>query len=208
MALVAATAVFCLFFRVERAVSGPVVDLSGLPQEVGPWRMLAEKAQPSDFESRFLNNVLYRSYQRPDGGSITLAVAYGADQRQNFSIHVPEGCYRAAGFDVTTLGLSSLVDPALPMKQLHVRKDNDAEALQYWIVLNGAVVTGHFERKLKQFYYSLLGARAGGTLVRVTSPTNGRDITRDYELQKDFIGNLYKSVTPEQRRLLFGNETI
>jgi EpsI family protein len=204
--LLIATGVMPWYFTVDRGNGARnSVDLGALPREFGAWRMVSQHLGASSFEKGFLNDVLFRVYERTtDGRSVVLAVAYGADQRQNFSIHVPEGCYRAAGYDVTTVGLTRLSLPDLPMKQLCALKDKTSESIQYWIVLNGQVVTDHFERKLKQLYYSLLGARAGGVLVRVSSISSLNGGTLDFEVQKEFVSSLYGALKGEQRKLLFG----
>lgn len=184
------------------------VDLASIPQQVGKWHMTSQHVETSSFEKSFLNDVLYRIYELPDGKAVALAVAYGADQRQNFSIHVPEGCYRASGYDVTSVGLTRLLAPDMPLKQLFAQKEKTTESIQYWIVLNGKVVTNHFERKSRQMYYSLLGARAGGVLVRVSSITPPQGENQEFEVQKEFVTALYGAVNGEQRTLLFGNEPL
>lgn len=193
------------FSREKIADSLKSVDLKTISTQVGPWRMIYQQTDASTQEKRFLNDVLFRCYERTDGKVIALAIAYGADQRQNFSIHVPEGCYRATGYDVTSLGFTRLVVPDLPLKQLFAQKDKTVESIQYWIVLNGKVVTNHFERKLKQLYYSLLGAKAGGVLVRVTSNNTSQSASNEFDTQKDFIKSLYNVLNDQQRKLLFGN---
>lgn len=204
--LVLITAALAFGYKPERiAGTGQQVDLRAIPAQVGIWRMVDEESGVT-FAQDFLNDVLMRVYQRPDGRVVQLAIAYGADQRQNFSIHVPEGCYRAGGFDVTTVGLFSQSEPALQLKQLFVRSDKRTEALQYWIVLNGQVVTSHFERKIRQVWYSVLGARAGGVLVRVSSVSTDRDFRQEYTVQQDFIHHFYNALNQEQRRILFGEE--
>lgn len=197
------------FLSVERtAPARKSMNLANIPKQIGPWHMTTEKMEPSSFEKNFLNDVLFRSYERPDGKIVALAIAYGADQRQNFSIHVPEGCYRASGYDVTSLGVTTLSAPNIPLKQLVAHKDKAAESIQYWIVLNGNVVTNHFERKLKQLYYSLLGARAGGTLVRVSSATTTESGSSGFDVQKDFIVELYRALNQNDQSLLFGTQSL
>jgi EpsI family protein len=196
------------FTIARKGADNKTVDFTSIPEKFGEWRMVSQQGEMSGFEKNFLNNVLFRNYVRADGNSISLAVAYGADQRQNFSIHVPEGCYRAAGYDVTAVGITRLSRPDMPLKQLVACKGRVTETIQYWIVLNDKVVTNHFERKLKQLYYSLMGARAGGVLVRVSSVSSVEKTSRDYDLQKRFIADLYNALKPEQRRLLFGYEKI
>lgn len=207
--LITCAAIFSYGFAIgKKSTDNKTVDLASIPEQIGNWRMVSQQGEMSGLEQIFLNNVLFRIYVRPDGKSICLAVAYGTDQRQNFSIHLPEGCYRAAGYDVTSLGLTRLAQPDMPLKQLVAQKGKVTETIQYWIVLNNKVMTTHIERKLKQLYYNLMGTHAGGVLVRVSSVLSTQGSARDSDLQKAFIADLYKSLNSEQRRLLFGNEHI
>ncbi|NWF52783.1 MAG: EpsI family protein [Nitrospirae bacterium] len=200
-----AVACFIMFYKVERVAQTSKVNFDSIPEEVGEWQMVSEKTDMNPSTSEFLNDVLFRTYQRGDGKTIMLAIAYGADQKQNFSIHVPEGCYRAAGFDVTSMGVVNYPDiPYLELKRLLIMDREKAEPMQYWVVLNGKVITNHFERKIKQVYYSLFNVQAGGVLVRVSSLSDSKDYQRDYEMQRSFILSMYKTLNPELRRLIFG----
>ena len=207
--VIVATALFSYGFTVKKdTAENSAVDLKSIPKQVGVWRMTSQQVQASTFEKSFLNDVLFRIYERPDGRVVALAIAYGADQRQNFSIHVPEGCYRAAGYDVTSVGFTRLVQPAMSIKQLVALKGKANESIQFWVVLNGQVVTNHFERKLKQLYYSLLGARAGGVLVRVSTISSAQNSGQDFDMQKEFISALYRSLNGVQRKMLFGRQAL
>lgn len=182
------------------------MSLDSIPKEIGEWQMVSEKTEMNPSASEFLNDVLFRTYKRGDGKTIMLAIAYGADQKQNFSIHVPEGCYRVAGYDVASMGVvNHPLITGLELKRLIILDKERAEPMLYWIVLNGKVLTNHFERKIKQVYYSLFNVQAGGVLVRVSSLCNDKDFQNDYEIQKAFIIDLYKSLNHELRRILFGN---
>jgi EpsI family protein len=207
IALFIAAAAFVMFYKVERVTQASTINLAAVPEEIGEWQMLEQQTSMKKSASEFLNDVLFRTYQRRDGKIIMLAIAYGADQKQNFSIHVPEGCYRAAGSDVTSIGVVNDADiPGLELKRLLIKDKEKTEPMQYWIVLNGRVITSHFERKIKQVYYSLFNVHAGGVLVRVSSLSSDKDFQKDYEIQRSFINDLYKSLNPELRDLLFGNK--
>jgi EpsI family protein len=207
IALFIAAAAFVMFYKVERVTQASTINLAEIPEEIGEWQMLEQQTSMKKSASEFLNDVLFRTYQRGDGKIIMLAIAYGADQKQNFSIHVPEGCYRAAGSDVTSIGVVNDADiPGLELKRLLIKDKEKTEPMQYWIILNGRVITSHFERKLKQVYYSLFNVHAGGVLVRVSSLSSDKDFQKDYEIQRSFINDLYKSLNPELRDLLFGNK--
>ena len=203
-----AAAALVMFYKVERVTQTRTANLAAIPEEVGGWQMIDEQTSMGTSASEFLNDVLFRTYKREDGKTIILAIAYGADQKQNFSIHVPEGCYRAAGSDVTSIGVVNDADiPGLELKRLLIRDKEKTEPMQYWIVLNGRVITSHFERKIKQVYYSLFNVQAGGVLVRVSSLSNDKEFQKDYEIQRSFITDLYKTLDPELRRLLFGESS-
>jgi EpsI family protein len=207
IALFIAAAAFVMFYKVERVTQASTINLAEIPEEIGEWQMLEQQTSMKKSASEFLNDVLFRTYQRGDGKIIMLAIAYGADQKQNFSIHVPEGCYRAAGSDVTSMGVVNDADiQGLELKKLLIKDKEKTEPMQYWIVLNGRVITSHFERKIKQVYYSLFNVHAGGVLVRVSSLSSDKDFQKDYEIQRSFINDLYKSLNPELRDLLFGNK--
>src|SRR4030042_2139225 len=105
IALFIAAAAFVMFYKVERTTQTSTINLASIPEEIGEWQMIDEQTSMGKSSSEFLNDVLFRTYKREDGKTIILAIAYGADQKQNFSIHVPEGCYRAAGSDVTSIGV-------------------------------------------------------------------------------------------------------
>jgi EpsI family protein len=201
-------AAFVMFYKVERNTQASTINLAEIPAEIEGWKMLEQQTGMGKSSSAFLNDVLFRTYQRGDGKVIMLAIAYGADQKQNFSIHVPEGCYRAAGSDVTSIGVVNDADiPGLELKKLLIKDKEKTEPMQYWIVLNGRVITSHFERKIKQIYYSLFNVQAGGVLVRVSSLSSDKDFQKDYEIQRSFINELYNKVNPELRKVLFGENS-
>ena len=95
--------------------------------------------------------------------------------------------------------------PLLNLKQMVAKNpDGGVEAVQYWIVLDGKVVTSDFERKWKQAYLGTFGADASGVLVRVSSLVAEQGYRIDYQLQKEFISALHKSLTLALRSHLFG----
>ncbi|RNC73206.1 MAG: EpsI family protein [Desulfuromonadales bacterium] len=207
MVLFIAVALAAFTCRVERHARAATMDLAAaIPAAVGDWRMSVQDTSLGSKEARFLNETLFRTYRRQDGKTIMLVVAYGADQRKKFNIHMPETCYRASGYEVESLGRCSMDSPYLRLRRLLVKDGpSTIEPVQYWIILNGKPVTNEFEKRAKHFYYSLLGAEADGVLVRVSSHSASRNPDKEYEVQKEFISSLYQSVKPELRRVLFGN---
>ncbi|WP_298269714.1 exosortase C-terminal domain/associated protein EpsI [Geobacter sp.] len=195
LALFALAGALTFFCRVERHAQAKTINLSAIPTVIGEWRMVSQDTTLGAKEEKFLDDVLIRTYERPDGKRVMLAVAYGADQRKNFSIHLPEVCYKASGCNVTSVGRTAMSSPNLSLKQMVAKNpDGGVEAVQYWIVLGGKVVTSEFERKWKQAYWGTFGADAGGVLVRVSSLVGEGDYKKDYEVQKGFVKELHQSL--------------
>jgi len=206
LALFTLAGALTFFCRVERHAQAKAINLSAIPTVIGDWRMVNQDTSLGSKEEKFLDDVLFRAYQRPDGKIVQLTIAYGADQRKNFSIHLPEVCYKAAGCNVTSVGQSVMDSPSLSLKQMLAKKpDGGVEAVQYWIVLGGTVVTSDFERKLKHAYYGTFGAEAGGVLVRVSSLVADGVYKKDYEGQKEFVKELHQSLPVTLRGQLFAD---
>lgn len=206
LVLFAVTGSLPLVCSVERHAQANNVDLLSIPTVIGDWRMVDQNTAIRREEKKFLDDLLVRTYERKDGKALALAIAYGGDQRRNYSMHLPEVCYRATGCDVTTVGQAVMNSPKLKLKQLLV-KDVQSGTLpvQYWIVLDGKQVTSELDKKLRHLYYSIYGAKTTGVLVRISSIPTGRNYQADYDVQKDFISRLYRDVQGEQRKLLFGD---
>ncbi|HTP64319.1 MAG TPA: EpsI family protein [Geobacteraceae bacterium] len=191
--------------RFQRHWQARPLDLSAIPTVVGDWSMINQENRLKGGEIKFLDNVLCRSYQRKDGRLLFLTIAYGADQRKKFSLHQPEICYKSAGCEVVPVGLTDLDSPRIKVKQLLVRDANgEFEAVQYWVVVGGEVVTSQFNRNLKHIYNNYFGKDAGGALIRVASITTAFDYQKEYGVQKEFIAALRDSLAQELRRICFG----
>ena len=193
-------------YKISRKIAPEEVDITTIPNTIGPWHLINQNTDMNTQESEFLDKIVKRTYKDKENHIIWLVVAYAPDQRQNFSLHVPEGCYRSAGFDVTSRGLFNIDtgERHLAAKRLITRRKGRIEPMHYWIVMDGKVVTNHFERKIKQILYSFKATPTQGTIVRVSSPTSEGEISRAYQLQTSFIKQLYLNIDPKLKKYVFG----
>jgi EpsI family protein len=205
LALVAALSLVTLCSGEERSHAAKPVDLSTLPTAVGNWKMTGTDGAAGSKESAFLNDVLFRTYRRADGRTLALAVAYGADQRKRFNLHLPETCYKASGYQVLSLTAQQMRLPELKLKEMLVQDLSSTQQIEYWMVLGGRQVTGELEKRAKHLYYSVFGIAAEGVLVRVSSFATPADAANERRVQQEFISALYQSLNREQKKLLFGS---
>lgn len=190
----------------KKQSSGSRIGLEKIPAQIGDWKMVNDQDNRQKLsEWEFMNEMILRAYARPDGKIVRLAVVYGADQRQAFAVHLPEGCYRAAGFEVENIGDSDVIGNGVALKRLIARGQGMTEPISYWVMLDGLVVTNHLERKFKQLYYTIFEKPAYGALIRVTSPSMEENTGENYEAQADFIRQMSKALPTDLKKTLFGN---
>ena len=107
----------------------PVVDVRDvdlerqIPDSFGQWRNvrtsllqvdLAPRGEDGQAEASILwpyDQTLARAYQRADGQTIMLALAWGSKQRQEIKVHRPELCYAGQGLQVVEQRISPVSLP-------------------------------------------------------------------------------------------------
>jgi EpsI family protein len=150
------------------------------------------------------NQVLSRTYVNASGDRIMLSVAYGGDQSDGMSAHLPEVCYPAQGFQVSgqksvTLALAGRTVPATT---LLTRLGGRYEPVTYWLTLGETVAATRTARKLAQMRYGLKGMIPDGMLVRVSSID--RDADRAFQLQARFLDQLIAAIPGDQLSRVVG----
>ena len=188
------------------ADSGPGVELESLfPKSFGDWRIddrMPVILPPPDLQAKLdaiYNQVLSRAYVNDKGERVMLSVAYGGDQSDGTSIHRPEVCYPAQGFQVVTResGRIDVDGRSMPVRRLITRLGPRVEPLTYWIVVGDEVVTSGTEQKLVQLRYGMRGQIPDGMLVRVS--TVDGDSKRAFGLQSEFVNDLVRAIGPDRR---------
>jgi EpsI family protein len=197
--------------RTKVADLSPPINLSSLfPSVFDGWRLddsLPVILPAPDVQAKLdaiYNQVLSRTYINAEGQRVMLSVAYGGDQSDGMSIHLPEVCYPAQGFSLVDQrsGVLSLSWRQLPVVQLVTRMGNRSEPVTYWVVVGDAVAAGRIEQKLLKVRYALHGLIPDGMLVRVSSIDV--DVPRAFALQTQFIAGLAQHLSPAARLRVFG----
>ncbi len=133
-----------------------------------------------------------------------LSVAYGGDQSDGTRAHLPEVCYPAQGFQITSSGVGQLdlagraVSTRLLMSKLGQRN----EPITYWLVVGDRVTLSRTDQKLTQFRLGLKGLIPDGMLVRVSSID--ADMARGHRVQAQFLADMAAAFTEPSRDRVFG----
>lgn len=180
------------------------------PKAFGTWRIdpTVPVVMPSPDTQALLdsiyNQTLTRTYVDDKGRRVMLSVAYGGDQSDATKAHVPEVCYPAQGFRVSTnrLGKLSLAGRTVATRELMSRLGSRAEPITYWLVIGDRVTVSRTDQKLAQFRLGLSGRIPDGLLVRVSSIDDNMD--RGIALQAEFLKSLADAVPERSRDRIFG----
>ncbi len=184
-----------------------------IPKSFGQWTYepevrLVEPPGSDTLSKQIYSAELARGYRDPEGRLVMLMIAYGASQSDRLQLHRPEICYAAQGFRVaklTTVPLDlGLGLPGLTVRHLLAQRENRLEPITYWMRLGDTVATNAVQRQVLKVEYGLHGYIADGALVRLSTIDLPED--QAYALQTRFVGDFLRSVDPETRRFLIGNE--
>lgn len=150
------------------------------------------------------NQTLARTYINRSGERVMLSVAYGGDQSDGTRAHVPEACYPAQGFQITsnTKAVLSLGGQPVPVKQMMSRRGARHEPLTYWLVVGDQVTVSRTDQKLAQFRLGLKGLISDGMLVRVSSIDS--DMERGHKLQQAFLRDMVLAIPASARSRVLG----
>lgn len=212
-ALMAAAAVLTWIGRPSELLADRIgqPDLARMfPAQFGHWSVTdvgLVVAPAPDVQARLdalYDQVLTRSYVKPDGQTIMLSVAYGGDQSDATRAHRPEVCYPAQGFDLSwdQPAQVSTAGGTLAVRTLMSHLGERNEPITYWIVVGEQVALSGLQQKLAQMRYGLRGLIADGMLVRVSSIDADR--SHGFALQAEFIADLAAHMPAAERARAFG----
>jgi EpsI family protein len=174
-----------------------------VPRHFGKWRVdqgVVPFQVTPDVQAELdmiYSQVLARTYTDDRGHQIMLSIAYGGDQSDNLSIHLPEGCYGGQGFAVAPKSVGPLDTPRgrITVARLVATKQSRVEPITYWMVVANKVTTSTWEAKQAKLAYTLTGRIPSGILIRISSVVSA---TADaYEVQQDFAYALIAALPDE-----------
>lgn len=189
----------------------PMQLAESIPARFGEWREeeqgMSAVVNPSvEAELRKIyTQTLARTYVNRDGYRVMLSLAYGANQSDGLSMHYPEICYPAQGFEVTGNSNGVLNTPrgAIPVKRLQTNLAGQRfEPVTYWGTVGDKVAIGGINKKLVEMRYRLGGNIPDGLLFRVSSIDT--DPARSFAVQERFVADLQQALPPATRLRFMG----
>ena len=185
------------------------IDLETMiPKEFGRWKLdssvLPLQVSP-DIQAnldKLYSQVLSRTYVDKLGHRVMVSISYGEKQKKESQVHLPEVCYPAQGFQMSSRHKSFIEIPhfKLPVMRLIAQQGQRIEPITYWVRIGDTIALGALEQKVETLRYGMRGMIADGILVRVSSIGDGFE----YQRQDEFVRSLLKHITAESRSNLIG----
>lgn len=155
----------------------PVVLDEWFPRAFGEWETDPDAGlniRSPDLQEKLdqiYNKTLDRVYvNRNLRRRVMLSVAYGGDQSDAMSAHLPEVCYPAQGFEVKLRAPGALQngERQIPVVRLSTRLRERQEQVMYWVAIAGQPTRSRLDQKLAQMRLGLRGLIPDGVLFRVS----------------------------------------
>ena len=193
------------------AANASRIDLeTAVPARFGRWRLdgvTAAFVRPAhDLPERSHQKLVERTYVDDAGRRMMLSMAFGADQSSGLELHLPEICYRYAGFTVSgrhVVGLD-LHGRRTTVTRLLAELPQRPEAVTYWIVLGGEALADANTFRVRRLANAVHRTTADGLLVRVSSLD--LDTARAYALQASFLDDMLQAMDGAGREVLLGRQ--
>lgn len=151
--------------------------------------------------------TLSRTYINQFGDKVMLSIAYAKEQIESKSVHHPEACYPAQGFQVHTniAGTLNTTFGPIRVRRLTTSLGSRREPITYWVVIDNEVVLSRYENRMVQVKYGILGLIPDGLLFRISSiSTSSGNSEKAFNLHRDFADALLTNIKPKYRLKLSG----
>lgn len=185
------------------------------PEHFGEWVIdphMAVVLPPPDQQAllnKIYNQTLARTYVNRRGERVMLSVAYGGDQSDGLTVHIPDICYPAQGFKVTdTRDARLTVAPGflIPVRHLLTTLGPRIEPVTYWVLMGDEATVSNTQRRMVSIRYGLRRLIPEGMLIRVSSINP--DMAAAVATHTRFIAELVANTAPQDRERIVGKVNI
>jgi len=146
-----------------------LTPLAALPDRVLDW----QRTQDTRFEARVearlaATEYLSRVYRRGNT-ELSLLVSYYAQQRAGESMHSPQACLPAAGWEPWEYGTVMVPVEGHPVKvnRYGIQKSGERQQVLYWYQSGRRIIASEYAGKMLLVWDSITGGHTSGALIRL-----------------------------------------
>jgi EpsI family protein len=160
-------------------------------QDLGKWKGTDLKLEADVVEMLNPDQIVFRRYQNPTGGSVDLYGAFYGAQGAGRTMHSPLNCYPGTGWEIVGKSTVHLNGPGddkngFEVRKLILRKGLTKRLLYYWYYAGGKTASNQYMNKALTLYGALMHGRTDGGLVTVSTIQDDAGLNQE-NLEKDFV---------------------
>lgn len=182
-----------------------------VPESIGDYRYVSASGlvvpPRSELREATYSDVLTRVYTAPGGLPVMLLIAFGSAQDAGLSIHRPEECYPALGFDLSPVRSVPLTGPVPADARasfVTARSDERTEHVYFWVRIGSRFPASPLEQRWTIVKDNLQGVVPLGVLTRLS--VIGGDADTALAALEDFNARLMGSLGTGGREMLLGHD--
>lgn len=160
------------------------MGLAAFPMRMDEWRGREGRIEDNFLAVLRLDDYVMADFYNPDWDNpVNLYIAYYEAQTQSNTIHSPDVCIPAAGWEITNLGQHAVADVptasgSLVLNRATIVKGLSRQLVYYWFEQRGRQLTSEHLIKALNIWDGLTRNRTDGALVRfTTSVSPGEDMS-------------------------------
>ena len=172
------------------------VTFDSFPMKIGAW--VGKRSYLSDeiLKSLWADDYIQASYQGMDSGNtIMLFIPYYEYQETHHTVHVPQSCLFAGGWDLkstTKRQVRVTGRGPIPTMNMVMQKGNRKLLSTYFFLQRGRVLTSPWENKLYLMLDALVKKRTDGALVRIEMLLpEGQSLDTAYGASDSFLKDVW-----------------
>lgn len=191
----------------------PIVLHAMVPTNFGEWHEEANvtaqviNPQQQSVIDKIYSQTLSRTYLNSKGYRVMLSIAYGKNQNDALSLHKPEVCYPAQGFNLLGKEAISLELQGGPISATRIETSlgQRNEPVTYWTIVGDRIVTTNLSKKLAEIRYSMQDRVPDGMLFRISSID--KNTSSAYAIQAQFARDIAAAIDSTNRTRFIGDPT-
>lgn len=174
------------------------VDFS---MRIGQWRGNPQPVEPQLISALRFDDYLLADYAAPEGGPLTLYMAYYQSQRKGQSAHSPQSCIPGGGWEITSkrtvnVSMGKLTES---VNRVLIQKDRQKQLVLYWFKQRDRILSNEYLVKLYLLWDALTRQRSDGALIRLSAAV---DPGEDEQVVEQRLLQFAQTIQPQLNRYI------